>query len=89
MVAGVSGKPVASLSPYFADGRAVRYGAGIDAGPWAFRGISAAAALGDPTAAAALPRLLSKWGAKPEHWSFLVNADWSYAVPAARAIVGE
>jgi hypothetical protein len=67
----------------------VRYSAGIDAGAWAFRGISCAAALGDPTAAAAFPKLLAKWGAKPEHWSFLVNADWTYATAGARAIVGE
>jgi hypothetical protein len=89
VVAGVDGKPVASLAPYFADGRAVKHDAGIDAGAWAYRGIACAAALGDPTAAAVAPKLLAKWQGDRASWPFLVGPDWSYAAPGARAAAGE
>jgi hypothetical protein len=89
LAAGIGGQPVPSLTPYFANGLAKKVSAGIDSGAWAYRGIACAADLGDPVAAAAEARLLDRWDTATAYWSFLVRPDWSYAVPEARALVGE
>lgn len=86
-LAGNGGAPWPTLAPLLRPGD--RRDAGFDAAAWAYRGIQAAGALGDPVCASAAARILQAWAGDQASWSWLVTADWKYAAPGARAAAGE
>lgn len=89
VVDGVGGAPVPSLTSYLDGGTAVRYYETFDVTPWAYRGLHCAGVLGNADAAARAATILSDWDDDETMWSFLVNADRTYAVAGAAAAAGE